>query len=144
MKNHGFSRFPKRSWEIWVSKLTTPPRCVQAYAGPRRGSGPMHAQAKPRPVLLRILRRTRVLRCPSQVRSHRFSTSTQDTKGPIALRFSQHPNRPKVIDVPQTHTNRLHSSSSISHLPCTFPAVRSRSPTGAPGAERFGTDLRVL
>ena len=24
MKNHGFSGFPKVSWEIWVSKLTTP------------------------------------------------------------------------------------------------------------------------
>ena len=32
MKNHGFSRFPKVSWEIWVSKVTNPPRCVRAYS----------------------------------------------------------------------------------------------------------------
>ena len=39
MKNHGCSRFPNGSWEIWVSKVTIPPRCVQAYPGvcvPRR------------------------------------------------------------------------------------------------------------
>ena len=30
MKNHGSPRFPNGSWEIWVSKVTTPPRCVQA------------------------------------------------------------------------------------------------------------------
>ena len=26
MENHGFSRFPRVSWEIWVSKLTTFPK----------------------------------------------------------------------------------------------------------------------
>ena len=31
MTNHGFPRFPKGSWEIWVSIQTTPPSCVQAY-----------------------------------------------------------------------------------------------------------------
>ena len=34
MKNRGFSRFPKRSWELWVSIWTTPTSSEQAYLGP--------------------------------------------------------------------------------------------------------------
>ena len=32
MKNHGFSRLPKSSWEIWVSIHTYPLSYVQAYS----------------------------------------------------------------------------------------------------------------
>ena len=32
MKNNGFSRFPKRSWEIWVSKVTPPPKMCAGLA----------------------------------------------------------------------------------------------------------------
>ena len=42
MRNNGFRRFPNVFWEIWVSKVTTPPRCVQAYVEVTIGAGLPH------------------------------------------------------------------------------------------------------
>ena len=43
MKNRGFSRFPNVSWEIWVSKVTTPQDVCRSkadlYAGGTRNVG---------------------------------------------------------------------------------------------------------
>ena len=47
MKNRGFSGFPRVSWEIWVSKLITPPKMCAGLSSCAKWSEVLESPSRP-------------------------------------------------------------------------------------------------
>ena len=86
MKKHGFSRFLKGSWEIWVSIQTYPPGYVQAYPQllPARKSAPRRCADQSGRVAGFFPRTVGVINSPVTGWVTAFALVTPPRDGPLA------------------------------------------------------------